>query len=598
VLRGLIPLPFLLLLAPLMLALPRPAAPASPDRPDWVRRSDAHTLAVVAHIGRFRPVELSGYGMTSFDAEIGDFAPGVEDRERAALQAALDELAQRRAAETDVQVRQDLAIVARALELDLRALELARVRLLPYRDLPEIIYRSLAQLLDDRLPPTRKAAAIERLRKYAGMATGAEPVTVLTERRVRTALDDPKRLGPSRAEIEQDLAQAKLLADGIAELFRKQQLDGWQEAHAALAKQLESYAGFAKAEVLPRARESFRLPADLYALALERAGVDASPDELAGRARAAIEAVQADMNALAGEVARVRGWPAGDYRDTLRRLKSEQIAGEAILPHYRQRLADVEAILRAHDIVSLPARPARMRLASVAESAANPAPRMEPPAFFGAAESHDASGAGEFVLPLVVPDGRGGAPLRYDDFSYAAVSWTIVAHELRPGHELQFAAMVERGVSLARAIFAFNSVNVEGWALYAEHLVRPYMPPEGRLASLQFLLLRVVRAWLDPALQLALVTPEAARRVLAEDVVLSPAMVEQELRRYMFFAPGQAASYWYGYTRMLALAAEVRNRQGPKSSSVTFHDALLAQGLLPPEELRRAVHASLGLEPR
>jgi uncharacterized protein (DUF885 family) len=138
-------------------------------------------------------------------------------------------------------------------------------------------------------------------------------------------------------------------------------------------------------------------------------------------------------------------------------------------------------------------------------------------------------------------------------------------------------------------------VNVEGWALYAERLMRPYMPPEGRLASLQFLLLRVARARLDPALQLGQVTTAEARRILAEDVVLSPAMVEQELRRYRFFAPGQAGSYWHGYVRMLALADEVRGRQGGKWSPVTFHDAVLGQGLLPPDELRQAVLASLGL---
>lgn len=33
--------------------------------------------------------------------------------------------------------------------------------------------------------------------------------------------------------------------------------------------------------------------------------------------------------------------------------------------------------------------------------------------------------------------------------------------------------MVERGVSIARAAFAFNGANAEGWGLYAESLVLP-----------------------------------------------------------------------------------------------------------------------------
>jgi len=36
--------------------------------------------------------------------------------------------------------------------------------------------------------------------------------------------------------------------------------------------------------------------------------------------------------------------------------------------------------------------------------------------------------------------------------------------------------MVEGGVSLARAAFAFNSTNAEGWGLYAESLMIPTFP--------------------------------------------------------------------------------------------------------------------------
>jgi uncharacterized protein (DUF885 family) len=45
--------------------------------------------------------------------------------------------------------------------------------------------------------------------------------------------------------------------------------------------------------------------------------------------------------------------------------------------------------------------------------------------------------------------------------------------------------MVENGVSQARALYAFNSVNVEGWALYAEAEMLPYEPVEGQLIALQ-----------------------------------------------------------------------------------------------------------------
>jgi uncharacterized protein (DUF885 family) len=156
---------------------------------------------------------------------------------------------------------------------------------------------------------------------------------------------------------------------------------------------------------------------------------------------------------------------------------------------------------------------------------------------------------------------------------------------------MQFAKIVEAGVSTARALFAFNSTNVEGWGLYAEWMMLPYMPPEGQLISLQGRLLRAARAFLDPELHTGQVTPDEARRVLLEDVVLSRAMTEQEVERYMFRAPGQATSYFYGYTQLRELRREVERAMGDKFSARDFHDFILAQGLLPPDLLREAVRA-------
>jgi len=102
--------------------------------------------------------------------------------------------------------------------------------------------------------------------------------------------------------------------------------------------------------------------------------------------------------------------------------------------------------------------------------------------------------------PLTNPNARTSVPA--DDFTAEAAAWTLTAHEARPGHELQFAAMVERGVSIARAAFAFNNTNAEGWALYAEAVMLPYFPAEGQLFSLQLRLQRAARAFLDPMINL------------------------------------------------------------------------------------------------
>jgi uncharacterized protein (DUF885 family) len=234
-------------------------------------------------------------------------------------------------------------------------------------------------------------------------------------------------------------------------------------------------------------------------------------------------------------------------------------------------------------VVDLPARPMMMKLASAAESAAQPAPNMQPPPLIG-----NTGEQGTFVLPVGNPTAGGPAEV-YDDFNFPGATWTLSAHEGRPGHELQFTAMVERGVSQARTLYAFNSVNVEGWALYAEAEMVPSEPLEGQMIALQFRLLRAARAMLDPMLNLGMVTREEAGRVLAEDVVLSTPMARQELDRYTFNSPGQAGSYFYGYSRILQLRAETEVALGKKFDRLAFNNFLLDQGLLPPDLLAKAV---------
>ncbi len=149
--------------------------------------------------------------------------------------------------------------------------------------------------------------------------------------------------------------------------------------------------------------------------------------------------------------------------------------------------------------------------------------------------------------------------------------------------------MVERGVSQARMLYAFNSVNVEGWALYAEAEMVSSEPPEGQMIALQFRLLRAARAMLDPMLNLGMISREDAGRVLTDEVMLSAPMARQELDRYTLNAPGQAGSYFYGYSRILQLRAETELALGAKFDRLAFNNFLLDQGLLPPDLLARAV---------
>ncbi len=491
------------------------------------------------------------------------------------------ELRRRLKSETDPVVRQDLEIMIRAADLEIRSRDLQDKLTLPYSFVSRQIFFGLRGLLDDQVQPERRKAALVRLRRYAGMEAGYKAVARLAEEHTRERLKVKGLAGPYRGEVEEDLAQSDSFLDGIAQLFAKYRIDGANDALQTLRGQVAAYNQFVKKEVLPRSRPDFRQPLALYAIGLEDYGVDIAPPDLIRLARASFRDLQSQMAEVAARLAREKGWSFQDYRRVIRELKREQIVGEAILPHYRERLKQIEEIVRQQKLVSLPTRDARIRIATAAETAASPAPNMRPPRLIG-----NTGEMGEFVLPLNIPDTTGKS-LRYDDFTFDAASWSLASHELRPGHEMQFAKMVERGVSNARAIFAFNSTNVEGWGLYSEYIMLPFMPLEGQLASLDFRLLRAARAFLDPELQMGKVTVAEATRVLTDDVITSVAMAKQETDRYTFRAPGQATSYFYGYLKLVELRKEAEKKPG--FSAQRFHDRILDQGLLPPHLLRQAV---------
>jgi len=558
-------------------------SPASPA--EWVPRSNQYAQTLLEVLAKHLPEMASRFGVTLFDEQVIDLQPGFNERTRADLQKASATLQADRAREKDPFVSQDLQIMIDAAGRAIRQNELEQKYLLPYFDLSQTVFFGIRSLLDDQVAAARRPAALVRLRRYAGMEASTQPVVQLAESYVREHLKQPGLMGPFKGEVEKNLGQGQYFVQGIDKLFAKYAMTGYEPAFAKLKEQLAGYDAFVRRQILPRARADFRLPPPIYAARLEDAGIDASAEDLAAMGHAAFDEIQKQMQALAPKVAREKGIQAADYRQVILALKKDQVGGDAIMALYHTRIAAIEQIIREHHLVTLPERPMIFRFASEAESAATPAPHMDIPQLI-----NNTGQKGAFVLPLKIPAAPGQkGEQKFDDFTFDAASWTLTAHEGRPGHELQFDTMVERGVSIARAVFALNSTNAEGWGLYSEWLLYPYMPDDGKLISLQHRLMRAVRAFLDPELQMGKITPDQARTILTRDVVLSDALANEEVERYTFWAPGQAPSYYYGFSKLLALRQETERVLGPKFDQQKFHDFILDQGLLPMDLLRKAV---------
>jgi hypothetical protein len=553
------------------------------EQPDWVQKSNRNAQLLIDIDARYSPESAGRQGVTGLDGEISVLTSDLGARERQDLRAAAIELETRLSAERDRLVRQDLEILIAKAKSEMRSSEASERNLLPYVNVPGLVYAGLTSLLDEQIAPERRASALVRLRKYTGLEPGFTPIVNEAEERFREKLKTPGLLGPSRDAVEKNLENTNAFMTGIALLFERYKIQGYQDALARLKEQFSSYDEFVRQEVLPKARSDFRLPPELYTIDLDQYGVDFPSSELTRRAHQAFTEIQGEMKPLAVKIAKQRGLHSGDYRDVVRFLKKDQIPGNQVLPEYEKRLGEIEQIIRREHLVTLPNRPAIIRIASAAETAQQPAPHMQPPPLM-----NNHGERGQFVLPLETT-GQGGKALKYDDFNFQAASWTLIAHEARPGHELQFDAMVERGVSLARALYAFNSTNVEGWGLYSEWFMLPYMTDEGKLISLQLRLLRAARAFLDPELQQGKVTPAQAMQVLQKDVVLSEGFATEEVERFTFRSPGQAVSYFDGYTRLREIRTAAEKALGPKFNVQRFHDFILSQGLLPPNLLRKAV---------
>jgi len=551
---------------------------------DWVEQSNEYTQRLLTVEFEHAPEQGSQEGLAKYDQRIRNPTLADELAERAEQVAVLADIRARGATQTNENVAEDLEILRKAFDLRFRTEDFERQRLVPFINASEIIFQGLRGLLDDQVAAQRRPDAIVRLRKYTGSQSGYEPFTTLLKQRALEQIAKPGVLYPSKDEVETELGRNANYVQGIGDLFKKYKLTGWGKPYARLKRELAEYDLWVRSNILPKARTDFRLPPEQYALAFEGYGIDISPAEIAPMAHAAFGQYQAEMAPLAAEVAKQKGYGADDYRSVITELKKQQITGTAILPFYEGRLHEIERLIVANKLVTLPDRPAIIRLATAAETAQQPAPHMLPPPFL-----HNTGQRGEFVLPLNIPSANGGAEDTYDDFTFDAVAWTLTAHEARPGHELQFDSMVEHGVSMARALYAFNSTNAEGWGLYSEYIMQPYEPAAGQLLTLQLRLLRAARAFLDPELQSGKLTPEQAYAVLEKDVVLSHAFATEEVERFTYRAPGQANSYFYGYTRLLALRKETEAALGAKFNQLRFHDFILSQGLLPPDLMRKAV---------
>jgi len=553
------------------------------EEQDWVKRSNEIAYQILESTAKYAPEFSAQSGVEGYDEEIFDLKENLVERQLQTAEDNLKMLKDYLAKEKDPRVRQDIEIMMQSVKDGIQATRVNHERVLPYGNVVGLIFAGFSGQLDKQVPYERQKAALVRLKKYTGEAEGYEPLVELAKKRLTERMDEKNLIKPYKGEVEQDIARTPVFIQGLDQVFAATDLTGYESSLKLLQSQLADYNDWVKAHILPNTREGAMLPRELYELQLKNYGVDASPEELMKIGQVAFMNIRFEMMSLAPLVADKFGFETTDYREVMALLKEDQVNGDALMDEYAMVMRELDRIIVQHNLVSLPNEPARARMATAAETAQQPAAHLDIPRLVGNTGEYP-----EFIVPAIEQNEDGSWPK--NDYAFKAMMWTLSAHEARPGHELQFTTMLRNGVSTARAMFAFNSANVEGWALYAEAISKPYMPLEGQLYSLQGRLLRAARIWLDPMLNLGLITPAEAKRILMEDVGEDDTNAQTEIDRYTFRSPGQATAYYYGYEKLLQLRAETELKLKDKFNQKDFHDFILKQGLLPPKLLYKAVN--------
>jgi len=431
--------------------------------PEWVVRSNKFANVLEKAI-----VAKDCQKKLAVSESLQEIDPKFKACRQQSISQAVQKLEQKLSQEKDASLHLDLEILIKAGQQELRSYALDEKYRVPYFNLGKGILESLRS--ESKSSSNPREAVLTKLKQYAGLEPGKTALASLLEQAIQVQLQKSELALPSKEQLEADLKSDASQVYEIDAFLEKQNVPGYKEAYAQLETQLFNYEMFIRREVLSKVKKNFRLPTELYVFKLEEQGIEAPIEEVMQQAHTAFTQVQQQMEEIAPQVAQKKGLNAHHYREVIQELKQEQLSAEDTLRLYQDRAKDLEIILQRQHLVTLPKHRFKIRLATVKENKDFPVPLYK-------------ASSRTFVIPVL--QDRAKAKL-YNDFTNPAMSWTLTVHEGRPGHDLQLSTMKDRHLSRARTDFARNATSIEGWATYAETIMQPYMPLEGKFMSLQF----------------------------------------------------------------------------------------------------------------
>lgn len=277
------------------------------------------------------------------------------------------------------------------------------------------------------------------------------------------------------------------------------------------------------------------------------------------------------MRAVAARV------PAGstDWRAVMEALNADHPPTmEAMREEYEAATERARRFLREHGLVSF---------AEGERCAVVPAPVFQRgvlavASYFGPPSMTDRRN-GHFFVPFTPEDASPEQVTQRLRTNSRASIPTIAVHEAYPGHHWHI-SWAAGNPNLLRKVLR-TSYFSEGWALYAEHVMREhgfFAEPAHELAHLDARIFRAARIVVDTSLHTGEMGFDEAVRFMVANTSLSPDTARAEVRRYCAW-PTQAASYLTGALEIERIRARWRKRN-PDAPLREFHDRIAGSGRL------------------
>lgn len=549
----------------------------------WKTLSNNLAQEYALSLGELSPEFVSAMGYKRFDSETTPFSRNLDQKHYVHAYKWHKRVSELLQQENHPEFKTDIMILQESLALKMAETELdKKIGTIPFIPLTDIILSGLERLIFENAPQDKINSGMSRFRSYVRGTETAMPLAdgikaYLIEKMDKLAENRKRGFWPLKKEIEDYLKASPLYLDEIEKLLSKWPGSEWKADFQELKNQDNEYREFLLKKVLPYARNTFQTPTEYYALMLKMRGILLSPEELIKTGHADYQRAYKEFSLLGRKLAEKHKLSKNDPVSVVNYLKSRRLTtDEDILKAYLKVSDELKKLIQEKKLLTLdPGLDFIIRLATPAEMKSTPSPHYR-----GVPLVSKTKEKAQFVIPTA--QGQEGI----DDFTFREAIIDLTAHEAIPGHAVQFHVMKERGVSFIRAWFASNSANTEGWGLYAEEIIYPYVEDEVKFIILQRRLWRMARMFLDPELNLGKIDYQRIEDVYVRELGFSKNWAKIEFDRYAYVYPAQAPSYYYGYKILTETKKEVAKKDNAILDERCFNDAILDLGLLPLKEIR------------